>query len=56
MQKINKNSGQALLMVLLVVTVGLTIATSVFLESLNESAATVAEEESDKAFNAAEER
>jgi hypothetical protein len=47
-------SGQMVLMVLLIMLVGLTIAAGVFLDSLTEVQLTTSQENSDRAFNAAE--
>ena len=49
-----KNQGQVVLMVVLTMLVGLTIATGIFLNSLSDTQLTTTEENSERAFNAAE--
>ena len=50
----NRQSGQIVLVVLLLVMVGMSLGISIFLDSLSETNLTVNEELSEKAFNAAE--
>jgi hypothetical protein len=54
MNKKQSNSGQIVLVVLLTMIVGLTIALSIFLNSLSDTSMTITEEQSEGAFGIAE--